>query len=89
MAGKRRLLCFSVRGNGAREQTGTVYKELKQEMKKNSIFNYVSSEAHVHCLKADFEILSIFELEQENSFFPVLHLTCIQSRFGWVPHLNC
>lgn len=70
-------------------KNGTVYKELKREMKENSIFNYVSSEAHVHCLKTDFEILSMFELEQENSFPSVFHLTCIQSRFGWVPHLSC
>lgn len=60
VAGKRRLLCFSVTSraqwDGARGQSGTVYKELKQETKESSIFNYVSSEAHVHCLKRDFEI---------------------------------
>lgn len=64
-------------------------QRIKTGDEENSIFNYVSSEAHVHCLKTDFEILSVFELEQENRFSLVLHLTCIQSRFGWVPHLNC
>lgn len=42
---------------------------MKAKDEGRAVFLIVSSEAYVHCLKTDFEIWSVFELEQENSFF--------------------